>query len=414
MPDFSLSKRSDSPFWYVSFKNPYTLKYSTKKSTGTTDKKEATKIAYKLLFEEHQRPVKPILEALKALNLTSADAADIVEILDQKRLIATIITKDDAGAESFSPFLKRFWDYEKSPYVREKLHKNHGIHKKYVISNSKCVAMYWEPFFKDMPLVKLTKDHLNQFMDSLDQGLSGSRRNNIMKVGTVALKWAFKNQIITSDITAGIIWFSKDSDKRFIFTPEQAAQIFASPWKHETSRLANLVAMTTGLRAGEIMGLKKQDLGEDCIYVNHSWNNYDRQKTTKNNESRKAFIIFPEMMADLKKLADQNPYGEGNNGYVFWASIPGKPKENKFWLDDLRDVATKLGFGDIEKITFHGWRHFFATYMYTEVEEGLLQKATGHKTIEMLRHYANHDRDQDSSEIQGAMRKVFEPILRIG
>lgn len=413
MPDFSLSKRSDSPYWYVSFKNPHTLKYGTKKSTGTTDKKEATKVAYKILFEEQQKPIKPILEALRSMDLTASDAAEIVEILDQKQLIATIITKDDAGAESFISFLTRFWNYDSSPYVRAKLHKNHGIHKKYVISNSKCVDMYWKPFFQEIPLARLTKDHLNEFMDSLSTELSGARRNNILKVGTVALKWAYKNQIIMNDITAGIIWFSKSTEERYIFTPEQAAAIFSAPWRNETSRLANLIAMTTGLRSGEIMGLKKKDLGDNCLYVNHSWNNYDRQKTTKNNESRKAFIIFPEMMTDLRNLAEKNPHKEGNEGYVFWASIPGKPRENKFWLDDLREVAANLGYTDLMKISFHGWRHFFTTYMYTEVEESLLQKATGHKTIEMLRHYANHDRDHDASEIQGAMKKVFEPILRV-
>jgi len=413
MPDFSISKRFDSPYWYVAFKNPFTNAYGTKRSTGTTDKQEAVKIAYKRLFEDRQRPIRSILDALKSLELTASDAARIVEILDQKRLIATIITKDDAGAESVSAFLRRFWDYETSPYVKEKLHKSHGIHKKYVISNSMCVAMYWEPFFKDTQLARLTKNDLNAFMDSLSPELSWARRNNIMKVGTVALKWASKNQLIANDITAGIVWFSKDSGERFIFTPEQAARIFATPWKNETSRLANLLAMTTGLRAGEILGLKKQDLGLDFVYVNHSWNPYDKQKTTKNNESRKAFIIFPEILEALKALADRNPHNEGDDGYVFWATIPGKPRENKVWLDDLREVAAKSGIKDLEKITFHGWRHFFTTYMYSEVKEGLLQKATGHKTIEMLRHYANHERDYEASEIQGAMRKVFEPILRV-
>jgi len=49
--------------------------------------------------------------------------------------------------------------------------------------------------------------------------------------------------------------------------------------------------------------------------------------------------------------------------------------------------------------------------MYSEVKEGLLQKATVRKTIEMLRHYANHERDYDASEIQGALRKVMSPSV---
>jgi len=413
MPDFCLSQRSDSPFWYVSYKNSFTKKYGTKKSTGTIHKPEAVKIAYKMLYEERASVLPPNLDALRSLDLSFKDAADIVEILDKKQLIATIITKQDAGAESVPDFLNRFWDYDTSPYVKEKLHKNHSIHKKYVKSNKSCVEMHWKNFFKDMPIAKLTKSDLNFFMDSLDPTLSGSRKNNILKVGTVALKWAFNNQLIPVDITAGIVWFSKDEGERFIFTPEQATELFTQSWPHERSKLANMIAMTTGLRSGEIMALKKCDLGENCLYIEHSWNPVDKEKTTKNNQNRKAYILFPEIMEGLKKLAASNPYQAGMDGYVFWATIAGKPRENPVWLEDLRLVAEKIGFTDTKKVSFHGWRHFFSTYMYGEVEDKILQKATGHKTLEMLRLYADHDRPADKNAIQDAIKKVFEPILYV-
>jgi Integrase len=414
MPDFSLSKRYDSTSWYVSFKNPYTNKYGTKKSTGTTNKQEAVKIAYKMLFEEKENAIRPILEALRGMDLSALDAAEIVDILDKKKLIATIITKDDAGAESITEFLCRFWDYDTSLYVKEKLHKNHSIHKKYVKSNKSCVEMHWKPFFQDTPIAKLTKSDLNDFMDNLDPDLSGARKNNILKVGTIALKWAYTNQLIKSDITEGIIWFSKDEGERFIFTPEQAAELFSRKWPDETSKLANMLAMTTGLRSGEIMALKKRDLGENCLYVGHSWNYIDKQKTTKNNESRHAYILFPEIRIGLKKQAESNPYEAGLDGYIFWATIPGKPRENPAWLRDLRIVAKEIGFTDIEKISFHAWRHFFTTYMLDELDEKVVQKATEHKTIEMVRHYANHARASDASAIQEAMKKDFDPILYAG
>jgi len=413
MPDFSLSKRYDSPYWYVSFKNPYTQKYGTKKSTGSTSKTEATKIAYQMLFDGKGNAVKSVIDALRTMELTAKDAQDIIDVLESKDLISTVIAKSDAGARDFVGYLEEFWDYDRSPYVKEKLHKNHSIHRSYVKSSRNCVELYWKPFFKNRPIGTLNKNDLNSFMDSLGSTISGARKNNIVKVGTIALKWAYNNHIIPADITKGIVWFSKKSQERVIFTPEQAAQIFSHPWPHETSRLANILAMTTGLRAGEIMALRKKDLGEDCVYISHSWNQVDKQKTTKNNENRIAYILFPEIREGLVKLAENNPYGEGMDGYVFWASIPGKPRENTAWLQDLRQVASELGFANINDITFHGWRHFFTTYLYSELDEKILQKATGHKTIEMLRHYANHDRSADASAIQGAIKRVFEPILRV-
>jgi integrase len=95
------------------------------------------------------------------------------------------------------------------------------------------------------------------------------------------------------------------------------------------SKLANLLAMCTGLRAGEIQGLRIQDLGQNCLYIRHSWNYDDGLKPPKNNEQRTAEIVFPELMGALIDQSNSNPYDEGLEGYVFWASIPGKPIESK-------------------------------------------------------------------------------------
>jgi hypothetical protein len=51
---FCISKRANYPNYYVSYKNPLTGKYGTKKSTGTSDRKLAEKIAYEWLFDQKE------------------------------------------------------------------------------------------------------------------------------------------------------------------------------------------------------------------------------------------------------------------------------------------------------------------------------------------------------------------------
>ena len=58
------------------------------------------------------------------------------------------------------------------------------------------------------------------------------------------------------------MYFSGTKGKREILTPELAMALFREPWRNETSKLANLLAMCTGLRAGEIQALRKKTLGE--------------------------------------------------------------------------------------------------------------------------------------------------------
>ena len=85
------------------------------------------------------------------------------------------------------------------------------------------------------------------------------------------------------------------------------------------------------MRAGEIQGLRVQDLGKDCLYVRHSWNFMDGLKTTKNNECRTVEAPFPAIIQDLFNLAGRNPHDANMDSFVFWAELPaGKPMRRKF------------------------------------------------------------------------------------
>lgn len=421
MPEFILSTRAQSPKLYVSFKNPLTGKYGTKHSTGTTNPKEAEKIAYKwLLTGEFNKTEdctqRNLIDAIKLADLTINDAKIIIDILKTKNLVSSAVLKSDKANISFVAFLENFWDYDNSPYVKERLRKKHGIHRRYVARERGAIKNYWKPFFKDALLGSITFEQVNAFIDwigSLDKPESAKGKNSVIKAGTIPLKWAFRNEILEKDITAGLVLFNGEEKKRRILTPELATAIFSRPWKDPRAKLANLLAMCTGLRAGEIQGIRKSDLGQSCIYIEHSWNLADKLKTTKNNEPRKAEIVFPELMGALIDQANTNPYKEGLDGYVFWASKKGKPIESRGWLKELREVCKEVGIDDPKWVTFHAWRHFFTTYMRGKVEDKVLMMATGHKTQEMIDLYGDHERVGDVNMLKIAQKEVFEPILRI-
>jgi hypothetical protein len=53
------------------------------------------------------------------------------------------------------------------------------------------------------------------------------------------------------------------------------------------------------MRQGEILALRAQDLGPDCLYVRHSWRKKDGLKTTKTNDSRVVEMPFDSLMGEL-------------------------------------------------------------------------------------------------------------------
>jgi hypothetical protein len=104
------------------------------------------------------------------------------------------------------------------------------------------------------------------------------------------------------------------------------------------------------------------------------------------------------------------------DSFVFWAEkSAAKPMESCLFLDGLRDALIKTGMSQetASIYVFHGWRHYFTTYMRDKLNEKLLQSQTGHKTVLMLDHYSGHRMAGDREIIRQAQRDVFGALLPV-
>ncbi len=414
---FSLVTRKNSPFIYVRFKNEETGEYLSARSTKQTDRKSAIKTAWewykkdKLGIKQQQS-----LESFKFQNqIKNADNNDLMFALQEMQKRGLVKSVVFTGAKNDIPtteFLCDFWTWEKSKYIAEKLRKNHRIGKTHCLKENGYVRHYWKPFLENKTLGELTRQDIEDFIDRISElDISFCAKNDIIRAGTTAFKWARSKGIIDADLFSDIIFFSGKNAERQILTPELVQAVFSIEWNDKRAKLANMLSMCTGLRAGEIQALQMQDLGQDRLYIKHSWNMQDGLKCTKNGESRIAYLPFPNIVNALKELAESNPYGQGMNGYVFWATIPDKPMESKTWLYELRQALKKIGVQNPEKYTFHAWRHFFSTYMYAKVNQKTLQRQTGHKTAIMLEHYAGHEVADEIEKLETAQIQTFGAFM---
>jgi len=353
---FTIFKRADRPYYLVKFRNNQTGKYLTPVSTKKETEAEAIQIAFEWLKDGIPKKNEIISykkyslrDLAKDADLNDDDAKYICKELQRRGVLKSFVLLESSQAIDFIEYLQNFWLWDSSPYIKERLRKRHAIHKRYTIEMAGVISKYWIPFFKDKDktLGEVTRKDIESFIDYLESleeraleeqaridkaldeetlkenaeieaGLrkpkrknaaskkrqivrfpkSAKRLNTIIQAGTVALSWAFNKELIERDVTAGMTWFSGKSKERSILTPELAAAVFRVQWKDERSKLASMLAMVSGLRAGEIQGLKIQDLGQDCLYVRHSWNFQDGLKTTKNNESRIVEIPFPGLLQE--------------------------------------------------------------------------------------------------------------------
>jgi integrase len=79
----------------------------------------------------------------------------------------------------------------------------------------------------------------------------------------------------------------------------------------------------------------------------------------------------------------------------------------------LRRALKEIGFSkeDAAKYLFHGWRHFYTSYMIKKLDKKLLKSQTGHRTDEMLAHYGDHETDGDRELIQSTSKETFAGLL---
>jgi integrase len=106
--------------------------------------------------------------------------------------------------------------------------------------------------------------------------------------------------------------------------------------------------------------------------------------------------------------------GGESHSFVFWSKgLSSGPMQKIVFVNGLRDALVKLGMNrDAAKVyVFHGWRHFYTSYMRDRLELKLLQSQTGHKTLEMLKYYSEHELAGDREKIRQAQQEVFGALI---
>ncbi len=150
-----------------------------------------------------------------------------------------------------------------------------------------------------------------------------------------------------------------------------------------------LLALTTGMRKGEILGLRWQDIDIDRRQAVLHW--------TKNRE-RRAVLIVPRV-ADM--LAERQRVRRQDTDLVF--PLPGfdKPVEVAHWFERA------LAAAKIEDFRFHDLRHTAASYLaMSGATTQEIAAVLGHKTLAMVKRYS-HLSDAHTGAVVGRMTEKF-------
>lgn len=209
-----------------------------------------------------------------------------------------------------------------------------------------------------------------------------------------------------------------------VLTPGQQQSFIAAIKGHELEVLF-LVALSTGLRLGEILGLKWNDINfnSGTLTVNRTLQRVTEIDRNGNRESKiieqlpktkNSIRTVPIPQNILSRLKDhrleQNKnrlkLGEAylNNDYVFCNNF-GYPIDDKRPARNLKSILAKL---DIEPIKFHGLRHTYATRLFeANVPPKTVQVLMGHYDISITMDIYTHVMEDTKLEAVEKLNYIF-------
>lgn len=172
------------------------------------------------------------------------------------------------------------------------------------------------------------------------------------------------------------------------------------------------VAAWTGMRAGELAGLKKSDLDFDLNTIDVRRTIIDtkgglREDTPKSKASRRTIHLTPEVAKKLRKFTKRMRQGD----YVFGSTRDDGTRlplrHNQFQGRVFRPVVEELGLD----ITFHDLRHFHASLLIADAWTPLeVAERLGHErpsfTLDRYTHLFRAHRPNAGARVAEAVARA--------
>lgn len=168
----------------------------------------------------------------------------------------------ESGRLTVGGWLTRWLETQKPPTTKPKTYAAYEYQTR----------VHLMPAFGNRPLVKLQPQDVREFMQSrADAGLAAKSIRHFRATLRAALNVAVKDGLIARNVAALAKPPQLEKEPLTVFTETEAAQFLALAKGHRLEALFT-VALALGLREGEILGLRWQDidLGAGALQVNHT------------------------------------------------------------------------------------------------------------------------------------------------
>lgn len=288
------------------------------------------------------------------------------------------------------------------------------------------------PFFGDYKLNQITNGLVQDFYNKLlNDGMKPSSAKKVMDILISCFKYAKKSKLII-EIPTDIEKIKSEKPKIEYWNKDEIS-FFLHRINNTYLYMPVLIALLTGLRIGELCGLRWCDVDFEKGYVNVVGQViYDRIKKEllytpilKTDTSNRYISIPPTLLTHLSALKiDDKPNrndfiikdrdGSICNPRNLSMNFTKTVAHYKKSIDDIEESSgtAPIDYMKLPQITFHGLRHTHATLLILDGENiKVLQKRLGHKDITTTLETYTHVMAEMEQNTSNILENMFTDLV---
>jgi integrase len=267
---------------------------------------------------------------------------------------------------------------------------SHTLRPRTLQSYESLIRNHIKPELGHIRLINLRPDHLQNFYSGrMNRGLAPGTVNRMHAIIHRCLKLALRWGLINRNV-ADLVDAPSPKPKTFQTLSLEQVKIFLGAVRDDPLYALYVLAISTGMREGEILGLMWEDIDffSGTIHVHHSLQPITGKGLVlmePKTEKSKRSIAVPGFTLDA--LWDHKEKTGGTEGFVF-RTLKNTPIYSRnltyYFKKHLRD-------NHLPNIRFHDLRHTAATLLLSEgVHPKVVQEMLGHARINITLDIYSH------------------------
>lgn len=289
--------------------------------------------------------------------------------------------------------------------------------------------VHFKPALGEVPLKSLSTRILQQFYNYKfeEEGLSPKSIRNMNLYLHKALSQALQEGLIDSNPASGVTLPRARRPQVEILTRDDQAKLVQATYHHRYGVFVRLVLMT-GLRMGELLGLRWEDIDfhSNMLHIQRTLNRLQKRdlpdtfsgnrteiviQEPKTENSIRTIPLLPQLIKDLmtwRSLQEMDRAAAGeqyqDTGMIVTNPMGGyiEPRTFKKYYDQILEIARLRHF------TFHALRHTMASMLYFNgVDSISISKRLGHAQVSTTANIYAHVMEAADQKNADILADVF-------